>query len=106
GDQIWLYPIDPARATRFKYTRRASASKMVGMSENDTLPNMDIMWRQNVKWLFFCTWDRERLLKPDPDNQPYGLLQECSEKYNSYERLHRVYNDPRVLNLDQLDWRP
>ena len=105
GNLKWLYPIDPARATRFKYTRRASCGKMVAMSENDKLPDLNLMWNQNVKWLFFCTWDREKLLKPDPDNPPWGYLREVSEEYDSVKTMYKMYNDPRVLTLDELDWR-
>ena len=105
GDQAWLYTLDPARAVRFKYTRRASCDKMTAMSENDTLPSLDMMWNQNTKWLFFGTWDRERLLKPDPDNRPYGLLREVTEQYDSKETMRAVYNDPRVLTLDEIDWQ-
>ena len=95
---------ETGRATA-RCTRRASPGKMVAMSENDKLPSLNLMWNQNVKWLFFCTWDRERLLKPDPDNQPYGYLREVSEKYDKITTMRAVYNDPRVLTLDALDWR-
>jgi len=105
GNYKWLYPVDPARATRFKYTRRASCDKMVAMSENDKLPDIGLMWNQNVKWLYFCTWDREKLLKPDPDNQPWGYLREVSEEYDSVKTMRAVYNDPRVLTLERVDWQ-
>ena len=105
GNLKWLYPVDPARAVRFKYTRRACPDKMVAMSENDKLPDFSMMWNQNVKWLFFCTWDREKLLKPDPDNRPYGVLREVTEEYDSMETMKAVYNDPRVLTLDEIDWQ-
>jgi len=105
GNLKWLYPLDPARATRFKYTRRASPGKMVAMSENDKLPSLNLMWNQNVKWLYFCTWDREKLLKPDPDNQPYGYLREVSQEYDSAKTMRAMYNDPRVLTLGDVDWR-
>ncbi len=98
----WLYPLDPARATRFKYTRRASAGKMVAMSENDVLPSLDQMWAMNTKWLFFCTWNREMVLLPDPNDRPYGVLRQYSEKYNSVKALRAVYNDARVLTLDEI----
>jgi mannan endo-1,4-beta-mannosidase len=105
GNQIWLYPLDPARAVRFQYTRRASGSKMIGMSENDTIPLPDMLEAFDARWLFFCTWNREKTLLPDPANQPYGVLRQYSEKYNSIERLTEIYNDPRVLTLDEMGGR-
>ena len=101
----WLHAADPAKSVRFKYTRRASGTKMVAMTENDTLPNLNLMWGQNVKWLTFCTWDRERLLKPDPDDQPYGHLPEFSGEYDCAQRVRAIYNDPRVITLDTVRWR-
>jgi len=105
GNLKWLYPVDPARAVRFKYTLRASGSKMVAMTENDKLPNLDLMWAQNVKWLLFCTWDREKLLKPDPDDQPWGYLREFSGEYDRAQTVWAVYNDPRVVTLDEINWK-
>ncbi|MDR2687613.1 MAG: glycoside hydrolase family 26 protein [Oscillospiraceae bacterium] len=105
GNYKWLYPVDPARAVRFKYTRRADGARMVAMAENDKLPDLNMMWDQNVKWLYFCTWDREKLLKPDPDNQPYGYLREVSEEYDSVQAMRAMYNDARVLTLDEIGWR-
>jgi len=101
--KTWLHAADPAKSLRFKYTRRASSVKMVAMTENDTLPNLNLMWNQNVRWLAFCTWDRERLLKPDPDDRPYGHLPEFSGEYDCAKRVRAIYNDRRVLTLDQMN---
>ena len=102
GNYKWLHFVDNARAVRFKYTRRTNPAKMVAMSENATLPALDRMWEQNTRWLFFCTWNREMVLKPDPQNQPYGLLREYSELYNSATAMRAMYNNPRVLTLDHM----
>ena len=101
----WLYVLDPARSIRFRYTRRASPNKMVAMTENDALPNPDFMWQQNTRWLMFVTWDRERLLLPDPDDQPWGHLPVFSGRYDCARRKIRIYNDPRIITLDRTDWQ-
>jgi len=105
GNLKWLHFVDPARSVRFRYTRRANRAKMVAMSENATLPSLSRMWGLNTKWLFFCTWNREMVLKPDPRNKPHGLLREYSEKYNSKKALRKMYNDPRVLTLEECQWQ-
>jgi len=105
GNKAWLHYVDSSRTVRFKYTHQANPAKMVAMSEDANLPSLNRMWRKNTKWLFFCTWDREVILKPDLDNPPYGLLREYLDDYNSEKLLRAVYNDPRVLTLEQSQWR-
>ena len=100
--------LDKAFARRFKYTRRASPNKMVGMSENNKI--FDLQWarRMNTRWQYFVLWDREMLLKPDPDpaNNPLaggdGWLREYSDEYNSREALREMYNSEHVITLDEM----
>jgi hypothetical protein len=47
-----------------------------------------------------------KTLLPDPANRPYGLLRQYSEEYNSIATLRAVYNDERVLTLDEIRGRP
>jgi len=98
--------LDPGFSRRFKYTRRAAPDKMTGMSENNKL--IDLKWarRMNTRWQYFVLWDREMLLKPDPDpaNNPDaggdGWLREYSEEYNSEAKLKQVYNCGWVVTLE------
>ncbi|MDR1734047.1 MAG: glycoside hydrolase family 26 protein [Oscillospiraceae bacterium] len=99
GNLLWLYPLDPARATRFKYTMQNAPQKMVILSENDTLPDIDLMYAQNVCWPTFLTWNGDRLLALDPDNPPYGMLRAIGNTYNTPADLYAAYNHPKVLNL-------
>jgi len=98
--------LDRGFSRRFKYTRRAAPGKMVGMSENNKLFRLDSAWAMNTKWLYFVLWDREMILKcdPDPANNPEaggdGFLREYLDKYNSEEALRETYNDERVITLD------
>ncbi|MDR1465111.1 MAG: glycoside hydrolase family 26 protein [Oscillospiraceae bacterium] len=102
GDINWLYQLDPARADRFKRIRRTDPGKMVAMSENDYVGPADAFWRKNTKWLFFCTWMRERTLLPDPANPPYGMSRNYNETYMRAADLRALYEDPRVLTLDDI----
>jgi len=98
--------LDPGFSRRFKYTRRASPGKMVGMSENNKLFDLKWVRRMNTRWQYFLLWDREMLLKrdPDPANNPEaggdGHLREYLDEYNSRETLRSVYNDRCVITLD------
>jgi len=98
--------LDPGFSRRFKYTRRAAPNKMVGMSENNKF--FDLKWarRMNTRWQYFVLWDREMILKPDPDpaNNPDaggdGWLREYSDEYISEKALRKMYNSERVITLD------
>ena len=100
--------LDRGFTRRFKYTRRASPGKMVGMSENNKLFDLKRAWAMNTRWQYFILWDREMLLKrdPDPANNPEaggdGFLREYLEDYNSPEALRETYNSARVITLDEM----
>jgi len=100
--------LDSGFARRFKYTRRASPDKMVGMSENNKLFHLGWARAMNTRWQYFVLWDREMLLKrdPDPANNPEaggdGFLREYLDEYNSEKALRRVYNHRWVVTLDEM----
>ena len=101
--------LDKGFARRFKYTRRAACDKMVGMSENNKVIDLKKAWAMNTKWQYFVLWDREMILKrdPDPANNPDaggdGHLREYLDEYNSAETLREVYNHERVITLDEMN---
>jgi len=100
--------LDPGFSRRFKYTRRASPGKMVGMSENNKIFDLKWAWRMNTRWQYFVLWDREMLLKPDSDpaNNPDaggdGWSREYSDEYNSEKALREMYNSEYVITLDKM----
>ena len=103
--------LDRGFTRRFKYTRRAAPGKMVGMSENNKLFRLESAWTMNTKWQYFVLWDREMILKRDPDpvNNPEaggdGFLREYLDQYNSEKLLRETYNSGRVITLDEMpEW--
>ncbi|MDE6019866.1 MAG: beta-mannosidase [Ruminococcus sp.] len=65
--------------------------KMVAMSENDTIPNIENLTVENAGWLYFCPWYGEHLM---------------SERYQNADTLNEIYNSEYCITLDELpsDW--
>lgn len=61
--------------------------KMVAMTENDTIPNVDNLTVEEAGWLYFCPWYGEYLM---------------SESNNHKETLIDLYQSDYVLTLDEL----
>lgn len=104
------YRRDPANSKRFKSTYRASASKMIAMTENDFVPSPDAMFDKGTKWLTFCTWCREFVCAQQPTTDGSTVYApEYGSPYTTAEELRDIYQDIRVITLDTLadsDYRP
>lgn len=97
------YLKDKANRKRFKKVYEYAGNKMIAMSENDYVPDMDCVFSENVKWLFFVTWCREFVCEYVPDEQGNrftrpNYVEACTTK----EELIKVYQDERVWTLSKL----
>ncbi|MCX4362669.1 MAG: glycosyl hydrolase [Clostridia bacterium] len=95
------YQKDDCNKSRFKTCYKTSSSKMIAMTENDFLPNIDSMFEQNVKWLTFCTWCREFVCVMQGDSNRVTTPQYAAS-YATAEELKEVYSDSRVITLSKL----
>jgi len=68
--------------------------KMVVLSENGTVPDIDLAIRDGAMWGFFATWQGEFVLK--------GGLNRLSEQYTETAILEKAYNHEKVITLDEL----
>lgn len=62
-------------------------TKMVAMSENDVIPDIQNIVNEEAWWLYFCPW--------------YGDFL-TSSRYNDPELLKTIYNSQYVITLDEL----
>lgn len=97
------YVFDKANANRFKTSYKTSQNKMIAMTENDYVPNIDRMFQKNTKWLTFSTWCREFVCVMDTDAGWAVTTPEYSGKYAPADELRKVYQDERVLTLGRLN---
>ena len=71
--------------------KASNGTKPVALSENGVQVDPDMMTRDNVYWLYFCTWGGDYW---------------TSDKYTSGEMFHKVFNSEKVITLDELpNWR-
>lgn len=61
--------------------------KLVAMSENDTIPDIDNMTIEEAWWLYFCPWYGDYLM---------------SEQNNYKDTLIKIYQSDYVITLDEL----
>jgi beta-mannanase len=62
-------------------------TKMVALTENDTIPDIKNITNEGAWWLYFCPW--------------YGDFL-TSSRYNDPTLLSTIYNSPYVITLDEL----
>ena len=68
--------------------------KIIALTENGTLPDIDKMVAANARWAWFGTWCGDFVLK----NGVY------SEQFTDREMLKKVYGSEYVITLDELPW--
>lgn len=61
--------------------------KLVALTENGPIPDPELLEKYHADWSWFCTWDGDFL---------------TDGKKNSLDHIKKVYNDKRVLTLDEL----
>lgn len=78
---------NPSFATESKQMRDfKSDRKVIAMSENGSIPDPALLFSQGAVWSYFCTWN--------------GFENDTTR--NSVSFLNTVFNDPRVLTLDEV----
>ena len=93
-----FYKIDPTNAVRFNKNLLTSKNKIIAMSENEFLPDVDKMFKKGVYWSMFATWSRDYVCIADEAGYP---TPEYNEKYVTKDELNKVYKNDKVLTLSK-----
>lgn len=72
----------------------AGNKKLVTMSECATMPDPDLIVRDNVYWLWFAVWNWDYIVKDGTT--------ELSDAYTSFDMMEKVYNSDIMITRDQL----
>ena len=86
------YGVSPGKFTDL--SEWADNGKLVAMSECGTMPDPDLIVRDNAYWLYFSVWNSDYIV--------VDLTTELSEKYTTVEEMKKVYNSEVILTLDEL----
>jgi len=93
----FLYLIDPEFSGRYNIAESyTSTEKMLVLSENNYLPDIEKMFASGKVWLFWATWCYEFVCTRAASG---GFTADYSEEYVSAEDLSAAYADFRALTL-------
>lgn len=84
-NQLWYMSEDPE-----------NNPKMIALTENGRIPNIDDCMNESIHWLYFMTWNDGNNEGNQDDNFWSG------EKVNTLKHKKEVYASPYTLTLDQL----
>lgn len=76
----------PQAATFKELTNYGNENKLIALSENGVLFDIDKAFNQGIKWSYFCVWDDKYV----------------GNTYTSDDMWEKVYTDSRVVTLDSL----
>ncbi|MBP0964162.1 MAG: hypothetical protein J5999_02600 [Oscillospiraceae bacterium] len=72
----------------------ANNGKLVTMSECATMPDPELIVRDNAYWLWFAVWNGDYLVQLRTTT--------LSDKYTSLEMMEKVYNSDVIITRDEL----
>lgn len=81
-------------ATLENMTAWTGGKKLVTMSECATMPDPDLIVRDNAYWLWFAVWNWDYIV--------VNGTTELSEAYTSLEMMKKVYDSEAVITRDEL----
>ena len=91
GEHVYTSQIDAFLTTHAS----APTNKMVVLSENGTMIDPELSWRDRAMWGYFCTWSGEFVMQD-------GIRKKYSEQYTEIEMLKKVYGSDIVITRDEL----
>lgn len=72
----------------------AENGKLVTMSECATMPDPELIVRDNAYWLWFAVWNWDFIV--------VNGTTELSDAYTSFEMMEKVYNSEAIITRDEL----
>lgn len=96
GEDIYPDKLDVTpQESRFKQAIASSGeNKVIALTENGNMPDIDMMLEQNVMWSWFCTWEGDFILDKQSDF--------VSESNTPREIVIKAFNHENTITLDEL----
>jgi mannan endo-1,4-beta-mannosidase len=98
GEDIYRGP----RAYSSQYSRfhgalrYTQANEIAALTENGTIPDPDLILRDEAVWAWFCTWEGEFMWKAAGEEKVH------SGKHTELDMLRKVYSHSKVITRDKL----
>lgn len=108
GDDIYdENPTHRSQIERYRSLESYTSGKLLTLSECGIIPDPDEMERDGAHWLWWLPWWGSFVY--DTDDKWHPVLDENgmprpNPKYMDDAFLKRVFNDPRVVTLEDLPW--
>lgn len=108
GDDIYdEKPTHRSQIERYRSLESYTSGKLLTLSECGIIPDPDEMERDGAHWLWWLPWWGSFVY--DTDDNWHPVLDENgmprpNPKYMDDAFLKRVFNDPRVVTLEDLPW--
>ena len=77
-----------------EYAGWAGNKKLISMSECATMPDPDLIVRDNAYWLWFAVWNWDFIV--------VNGTTELSDAYTGFDMMEKVYNSEAVITRDEL----
>ena len=77
-----------------EYLNELGAMKAIGLTECGVVPDIEAMERDKAMWFMFAVWNNDFVRS--------GNTGEYSQEYTESSHLKKMYNDKRVITLDDL----
>ncbi len=81
-------------ATFIRCAKIPGESKLIAESECGTIPDPELMQRDNARWLFYATWGGDFVIRFD--DAVYN------PQYTDIEMIRKIYDSEYTLTLDEL----
>lgn len=96
GEDIYPDKLDVTpQESRFKQAIASSdQNKVIALTENGNIPDIDMMLAQNVMWSWFCTWVGDFIIDKKTD--------QVSESYTPKDVVIKTFNHQNTITLDEL----
>ena len=91
-NQAYDYGTSPAALA--EVSDWAKGGKLVTMSECATMPDPELIVRDNAYWLWFAVWNWDYIV--------VNGTTELSDTYTSFDMMEKVYNSEAIITRDQL----
>ena len=86
------YGVSPATLADMR--EWSGGDKMVTMSECATMPDPDLIVRDNAYWLWFAVWNWDYIVKDGTT--------ELSDAFTDFDMMKKVYDSEVIITRDEL----